>query len=207
MDIGERIKKRREALGMSAEKLGEKIGKAKTTIYRYETGYIENMPLTVLDPIAKALNTTPAYLMGWEDDPIFNQYDNILPIAKKKIPFLGEVACGKPIYASEDRESYIECGAEVKADFCLKAKGDSMINARIHNGDIVFVRKQSTVENGDIAVVIIDDEATLKRVYIKPHSLVLMPENTSYEPIVVNPTEHNEIRILGKAIAFQSDIR
>jgi repressor LexA len=85
--------------------------------------------------------------------------------------------------------------------------GDSMINARIHNGDIVFVRKQSTVENGDIAVVIIDDEATLKRVYIKPHSLVLMPENTSYEPIVVNPTEHNEIRILGKAIAFQSDIR
>lgn len=96
----------------------------------------------------------------------YDEYNNIYKIEKIKLPLLGTVACGEPIYADEDRESYIISGTDVKADFCLKCKGDSMINARIYDGDIVFVKKQDIVNNGEIAVVIIDDEATLKKVLL-----------------------------------------
>lgn len=212
MTIGDRIKQRREQLGISAERLGELIGKAKTTIYRYEQGEIENMPSSLLTPLAEALLTTPAFLMGWEDEKEtispFN-YPNVKPVSKIKIPLLGEIACGTPIYASEDRESYVEVGTAIDADFCLKCKGDSMVGARIHDGDIVFVKKQDIVDNGEIAVVIINDEATLKRVFYEKgkEKLVLQAENPAYAPLVYVGEELNEIRILGKAVAFQSDVK
>lgn len=135
-------------------------------------------------------------------------YDNIQPIKTQRIPMLGEIACGEPIFAAEDRESYVEVGTEIKADFCLKAKGDSMINARILDGDIIFIRQQSIVENGEIAAVIIDDEATLKRVYYdrEHNKLVLNAENPKYPPMVYVNEELDTVRILGKAIAFQSDV-
>lgn len=214
MDIGNRIKQRREQLGMSAETLGKKIGKAKTTIYRYESGFIESMPSSILEPIANALLTTPAYLMGWTDDVNetgipFGVCQNISPITTQRIPMLGQIACGEPIFASEDRESYVEAGTNINADFCLQCKGDSMTGARIFDGDIVFIRKQDIVENGQIAAVIIDDAATLKRVFYYPEKgkLVLQAENPQYEPLVYVGDELNDIRILGKAIAFQSDVR
>ena len=95
------------------------------------------------------------------------------------------------------------------AFFCLKCKGDSMINARIYDGDIVFVRKQSMVNNGEVAVVLIEDEATLKRVFYYPDKakLVLQAENPSFEPLVYIGEEIEQIRILGKAVAFQSDVK
>lgn len=109
----------------------------------------------------------------------------------------------------QDFESYVEAGAKTNADFCLKAKGDSMINARILDGDIVFIRKQDMVDNGEIAAVIIDNEATLKRAYYykTENKLVLMSENPKYSPFVYINDELNEVHILGKAIAFQSDIK
>ena len=121
---------------------------------------------------------------------------------------LGDIACGEPIYASEDRESYIMAGTDINADFCLRAKGDSMIGARILDGDIVFIKKAPTVNNGEIAAVIIGDEATLKRIYYYPQKgkLILQAENPKYEPLVYIGEELNEIRILGKAVAFQSDV-
>ena len=121
---------------------------------------------------------------------------------------LGEIACGKPIWANEERESYVQAGVNIKADFCLIARGDSMIGARIHDGDIVFCRSQNMVENGEIAAVIIGDEATLKRVYYYPdkQKLVLQAENPKYEPFVYVGSELDEINIIGKAIAFQSDV-
>ncbi|MCR4726335.1 MAG: helix-turn-helix domain-containing protein [Clostridia bacterium] len=212
MDIGNRIKERREQLGITAETLGKRIGKAKTTIYRYESGFIESVPATVLDQIAKALMTSPAYLMGWEDrEPAGKEYTftNILPITKQRFPLLGRVACGEPIFASEDRESYVEAGTTVKADFCLQCQGDSMIGARILDGDIVFIQRQDMVENGQIAAVIIGEAATLKRVFYYPEKgkLVLQAENPKYEPLVYVGDELNEIRIIGKAVAFQSDVR
>ena len=214
MGIGNRIKERREELGISAEKLGEMIGKAKTTIYRYESGFIESMPSAVLEPIAKALRTTPAYLMGWTSDKssstsIPEGISNIHPVAVQRIPMLGEIACGKPIMCNEDRESYVLAGTHIKADFCLTCKGDSMIGAGIHDGDIVFIRKQDIVDNGQVAAVIIDNEATLKRVYFYPDKakLVLQAENPQYEPLVYIGEELEDIHILGRAIAYQSDIR
>lgn len=106
-------------------------------------------------------------------------------------------------------EAYVEADLSIKADFCLRVKGDSMINARIYDGDIVFIRKQDSVENGEIAAVIIGDEATLKRVFYYPEDskLVLQAENSKYEPFVYIGEELNRIKILGKAIAFQSDVR
>lgn len=205
MSIGDRIKNRRKEIGMSAETLGEKIGKAKTTIYRYESGDIMKVPSTILESIAQALNVTPAYLMGWDDSKL---HKGILPVVHTKIRLLGSVACGEPIFADEEFDSYVEAGSDIKADFCVRASGDSMIGARINDGDIVFVREQSMVNNGEIAVVIINDTVTLKRVYYykNANKLVLQSENPKYEPFVYVGEELNEIKILGKAVAFQSNL-
>jgi repressor LexA len=121
---------------------------------------------------------------------------------------LGEIACGAPIFATEERGEFATVEGDLAADFCLRAHGDSMIGARIFDGDIVFIRSQSSVENGEIAAVIIDDEATLKRVYYYPTEgkLILSPENPRYAPLVFIGEELEHIRILGKAVAFQSRI-
>ena len=197
---------------MTLEELAQKVGVSASTILRYETGNIKNLRRDKIKNLADALNTTPAYLMGWEDekkeDEIY-KYKNIHPIELKKFPLLGEIACGEPVFCVEDRESYVLAGADIKADFCLKAKGDSMINARILDGDIVFIREQQSVENGEIAAVIIDDEATLKRVYYDKSNnyLQLIAENPKYSPMVYTNEQLETIRILGKAIAFQSDVK
>lgn len=142
------------------------------------------------------------------DENIFSQFDNLSPIHTQRLPLLGEIACGEPIFCDEDRESYVEVGTNIRADFCLRAKGDSMVNARICDGDIVFIRQQPMVENGDIAAVIVDNEATLKRVYFDKENskLVLQAENPKYRPLVYVGDELNNIRILGRAIAFESDL-
>ena len=211
--IGERIKKLREGLSITQGELAEKAGyTSHSSIAKIESGSID-LPQSKIELIATALNTTPAYLMGWKDDPRIKepslQLDNIFPVQTQRIPMLGDIACGKPIFANEERESYVQAGINIKADFCLTARGDSMIGARIHDGDIVFCRSQSIVDNGEIAAVIIGEEATLKRIYYYPEKkkLVLQAENPKYEPYVYIGSELDEITILGKAIAFQSDIK
>lgn len=208
-DIGKKIKDLRLAKGMTLEQVAQKVGVEKSTVRKWETGMIVNMRRDKIASLAKALDISPAYLMGWENEDNLPPYPNIYPIKTKKFPLLGQIACGEPIFASEDHESYIEAGADIKADFCLKAKGDSMINARIMDGDIVFIRKQPTVNNGQIAAVIIEDEATLKRVYYYPEKakLLLQAENPAYEPLMYVGEELNQIRIIGLAVAFQSDVR
>ena len=210
MDIGRKIKTLRIKLDLTQEELAVAAGTTKQTIHKYETGIISNIPASKIKAIADKLSTTPAYLMGWEEKSAdYVAFENVVPIQTYKVPLLGSIACGKPIIANEEFELYVECGATVKADFALKCKGDSMINARIHDGDIVFIREQSAVNNGEIAAVIVGDEATLKRVYYSPesNSLVLHAENPSYEPIVYIGEELENVKILGKAIAFQSDIK
>ena len=218
--IGSRIRNRREELGLSQDELGKRVGyKSRSSINKIELDQ-RNLTQSKIKAIADALDTTPAYIMGWNDNPtaydsshtfslILENHDDILPIEKKKIPLLGDIACGKPIFANEDHESYVVAGTDIKADFCLRANGDSMIGARIYDGDIVFIQKADIVNNGEIAAVIIGDEATLKRVYYYPDrgKLVLNAENPKYEPLVYIAEELNQIHILGKAIAFQSDIR
>lgn len=160
-----------------------------------------------LSILGLALDVSEAWLAGY--DVPMKRNNNIVPISTQKVPLLGDIACGEPLLADETLEVYVEAGSSIRADFCLKAKGDSMINARIYDGDIVFIRKQDSVENGEIAAVIIGDEATLKRVFYYPEDskLVLQAENSKYEPFVYIGEELNRIKILGKAIAFQSDVR
>ena len=205
--LGERIKGLRKEKGLSLEQLAELIGTSRQTIHRYETGVISNIPSEKIEQMAKALGTTPAKLMGWDNDEI-PSYNNIVGLKTKRLPILGEIACGKPIYAERDYESYAAADGRLNADFCLKARGDSMIGARIYDGDIVFIKSQSEVNNGDIAAVIISDEATLKRVYFYPDEgkLILSAENPKYAPLVYMGEELNQISIIGKAVAFQSSI-
>lgn len=201
--ISHEIKNRRKALGLTLEELAERIGTSKQTIHRYENGTISNIPKEKIEALAQALDTTPAALMGWQGE------DTIaFTMKQKRIPLLGRIACGTPIYAAGEYGGFCTPGGDIDADFCLAASGDSMIGARIFDGDIVFIRAQDTVENGEIAAVIIGDEATLKRVYFYPekNKLVLSPENPKYEPLVYIDEELNSVKILGKAVAYQSRI-
>ena len=214
IEIGQRIKERRTELGLNQEDIAKKIGVATSTVQRYEAGTIEKPKLPVLEAIARAIKVAPDWLIGKNDEMIDNSLDNlpdnIIPLPKmKKIPLLGEIACGEPIFAAEDLNTYIEVDNTLQVDFCLKCKGDSMINARIHDGDVVFIRKQDTVENGEIAAVIIDDEATLKRVYYYPkeNRISLVAENPLYAPKIYTNEQLEQIKILGKAVAFQSRIK
>lgn len=134
---------------------------------------------------------------------------NILPISRQRIPLLGGIHAGEPTFATQDFESYVEVGTTVRCDFALRVVGDSMTGARIQDGDIVFIRQQDTVQEGEIAAVLIDDETTLKRVRYLPGGMVMLcPENSSYSPIIIGgPDETRNVKILGKAVAFQSDVK
>lgn len=200
-----KLKELRKQAGLTLDELAERVGTSKQTIHRYENGTITNVPPEKVESLAVALGTTPQELMGWEDEPTVS-YKNVMPLSVKQLPVLGEIACGMPIYAEQTHESFINVADQLDADFCLKAHGDSMIGARIHDGDVVFIRSQSAVENGEIAAVIINDEATLKRVYYYPTEgkLVLSPENPRYAPLVYVGRELESVKIIGKAVAFQS---
>lgn len=150
-----------------------------------------------VDVLAKALRVSPAYLMGWDDDSTV--VDNIMSTErfKTKIPLIGTIAAGTPVFADENFEEYVNVEKFVNADFCLRVKGTSMINANINDGDIVFIHKQPMVEDGEIAAVLIDDSATLKRVYKIGNLVQLRAENPEFAPITLNGDE--EVVILGKA--------
>ena len=209
-----RLKDLRNERKMNMRETAKALNIPYTTYVNYEKGTREPNS-EMLITLANFFNVSVDYLLNRSNDRIANDtdelisYDNIFPIETHKIPLLGEIACGQPIFANEDRESYVEVGTDIRADFCLKAKGDSMINARILDGDIVFIRQQPMVENGEIAAVIIDDDATLKRVYYykEDGKLILQAENPSFAPLVFIGEELNHIRILGKAVAFQSDVK
>lgn len=191
---------------MKQIELAEKTGIGKSAISQYCSGKYEPKQKGIY-LIAKALNVNEAWLMG-HDVPMerMNEKypDNILKIELKKFPLVGSIACGQPIFAEQNFEGYVEAGTNIHADFCVRVKGDSMINARICDGDIVFIRKQPDVEDGQIAAVLINNEATLKRVYKGENEIVLVAENPNYKPMVYKNEELNEIRILGKAVGFQS---
>ena len=217
-DIGKRIRFQRESLRITQEELAKKLGyKNKSSIAKIEIGE-NDIPQSKVVAFANALNTTVAYLMGLVDnansssdyiDDLVSKHPDIHRIEKRSFPMLGTVACGKPIMADQQYDSFILADADIDADYCLTASGDSMINARIFDGDIVFVKKQDMVDNGDIAVVIIDDDVTLKRVFYYPETqtLRLQAENPQYKPFVFTGEELEHVHILGKAVFFQSMVR
>ena len=191
--------------GVTAYKVAKETGLSQQVFTNWKSGRSQPSQST-LRKIAEYFGVSVDYLVtGREPTAAF---DNVFPVSTKRLPLLGEIACGEPIFAEEQHGEFVSTDSGLEADFCLRAKGDSMIGARIHDGDVVFVCKQDTVENGEIAAVVIEDEATLKRVYYYPEDskLVLSPENPRYAPLVYIGEELNRIRILGRAVAFQSSL-
>ena len=202
MNIGKLINKRRLELKLTLEEVGNAVGVAKSTVKKWEDGYISNMRRDKISKLAQVLDLNPVSLITGVENS-----DNITPLPNMySIPLLGTIACGEPITAAENIEDYVSAPEHIKADFALRCQGDSMIDARILDGDIVYIHQQPSVENGEIAAVLLGDEATLKRVYISADTVTLMPANQKYSPLVYSGEEINEIRILGKAVAFTSAV-
>lgn len=208
-DIRNRIFQKKSELNLSYQDMSEKTGLSKSTLQRYITGDIRNLGLDKLEILAKALDVTPSYLMGWEDenkDPILENIPGIItPVQMKRIPILGTIACGDPIFAQENYDGYFMIDKNLpEADFILRAKGDSMIEAHIFDGDLVFLRKTSDVDDGQIAAVLIDDEATLKRVSRDKDTVILQPCNKNYKPIIVQGNDNKQVLILGEMVGVYS---
>jgi repressor LexA len=188
---------------IKAAELSRLTGISKPRLSQYKNGvYVPKAD--AICAMARALGVSEAYLLGTTDIPEARSGGKY-----KVLPVIGQIACGNPVFASEEDGGAVYTDADTDADFCLIARGDSMKDARINNGDTVFIKKADSVNNGEIAAIIIGDEATLKRVYYYPESakLMLISENSNYEPMVFSGTELERIRIIGKAVAFKSEIR
>ena len=179
------------------------MGVQRAAVQKWECGTVKNLKRDTIKKLSEIFNVPPSSFI----DDEYMTYNNIIPIPKmNRIPLVGTIACGTPILASENLEGEVITPEDIKADFALRCKGDSMIDARIMNGDIVYIRQQPTVENGEIAAVLIDEEATLKRVYLSDNTVTLVACNSKYQPFVYTGEQLDQIRILGKAVGFTSTI-
>ena len=206
-ELGERIKALRKQRHLTQSELMSilrndyDLKTDRVMISKWETGF-QTPQADTLKILAKALEVSVDFLLTGVETIQESPLEMTIPV--KKIRMLGSIACGTPIFCNEEHEYVLATGENANADFCLTARGDSMINARIADGDIVFIRQQSTVENGEIAAVVIGDEATLKRVYKTADGIMLVAENPAYQPMYFSGEELNQTYILGKAIGFQS---
>ena len=196
------IRDLRNKHNISQQKLADCLNVSRSAIAMWENGgsQPDNDKLLAL---ANYFNVSVDYLLGKEKKtPDFSEVDNIISFTGfKQIPIIGTIACGEPILAEENIEGYTNVELNIHADFALRCKGDSMA-PKFLDGDIVLIRQQPVVENGQIAAVLIGSEATLKRVYVNPHDILLAPENLNYQPMIYQEEEMSNIRILGLAIGY-----
>lgn len=207
--VGDRIRQVRQEQDVTQQELADYIGVSKQAVYKYENNIVTNIPTDKVDAIAKRLKVSPAYLMGWEEQPTPKPTSpapippGFIPMPKmKKVPLIGAIACGDPITALQNREGDVDVPENVRCDFALKCHGDSMVGAGIHDGDVVYIHIQPEVENGEIAAVRIGDEATLKRVYLHTDYVELRPENPAFESIIRRKEDMNDVHIEGKAVGY-----
>ena len=193
-EFGDRLFNIRKERGLTMNELGKLVGLHESTVKRYENGEIKTLDIEKVKEFARALNVSEIYLMGWQENKS----------TSKAIPLVGTIAAGTPILAQDNIERHFYLDSSIKADFALRIKGDSMINVGINEGDIVFIRQQPDIENGEIGAVQIQDiecEATLKRVYKDNNSITLVSENPKYPPKILTS---GNVRILGKLVAVLS---
>lgn len=200
MTFGERLKKARKEKKLTQKELASQIGAAHNSISNWEND--QNMPdPDTIQHLCWALDVQPNYFFGADSQPL---PPNIMSIPKmKKWKVLGGTACGEPIFRELDDESVL-APADIDADFVFRCVGDSMINARIFDGDIVFV-KSGPVEDGQIGVVRIGEEYTLKRIYHGPDYLELRAENPMYPAKIIRGEQENA-EIVGRAVQFLSRV-
>ena len=214
--IYERIRQRRLSLNMSQDELAKRVGYVgRSAISKVENGE-RDISQSMIEKYAKALDVSIAWLMGYdvpmERAPSDNECTEedlkavgLMSVPKMRtVPILGSIACGEPTLSDEFFDGTAQIPEDIRADFALRCKGDSMIDFRILDGDIVYVKKQSTVENGEIAVVLVEGEATLKRFYFDGKAVTLVAGNSAYRPFVYSGSTLNAIHVLGKAVGFTS---
>lgn len=191
--FGENLKYLRNKYGAEQIDVANMTGmKSTSAISEWESGK-RIPPIGSIATIAKMFNVSIDDLMHLDMSQEERFYTST-----KAIPLVGEIAAGTPILATQNIEDYFNIDSSIRCDFCLKVHGDSMIDEGINNGDIVFIKQQQDVENGEIGAVVIDGEATLKRIYKRDNTLILQPANIKYEPIVI---DHGDIMIAGKLVA------
>lgn len=212
-DFASRLSQALEARGMKAADLSKKTKVAEGTISCYINGRYEAKQNRV-QVFAEALNVNPAWLMGYDVPMEAESRHSVAPASRpippgfepmpkmKKVPLIGAIACGEPITAEQNIEKMVDVPEYIRCDFSLTCHGDSMVDAGIHDKDVVYIRIQPEVENGEIAAVRIDGEATLKRVYYNPGTLTLMPANPAYAPMVYTGSQLEEVHIEGKAVGW-----
>lgn len=211
--FGERLRLLRNEKSWSQLYLASLLEISKSSVNMYERG--EREPgLETLEAIADIFNVDLDYLLGKSDTRNRAEWSlsvfggtppqNIVPLAKmQRVPLVGQIACGTPILAEENIEDYVDLPNHIRADFALTCKGDSMINAGIRNGDVVYIRKQDQVENGQIAAVMVgEEEATLKRFYFDGQTVTLLAENPAISPMVYTGEAAAAIHIIGLAVAY-----
>ena len=216
MTLRERLLRLKTENGFTTDELSERSGVPKGTINKLLNGETRNPTTQTLKRLSEALGCELEYLAGRPEDvpgvyrlgrkPSAPPHPDLMPVRRRKIPLIGAIAAGQPILCEEETE-VLDCDGGVQADFALRVTGDSMIGARIHDGDTVFLRKQDDVDDGQIAAVIIDGRATLKRVYHIQGGLQLLSENPKYPPMVFTYPECESIRIVGKAVSFLSAVK
>ena len=209
MTVGDRIRQVRQEQDVTQQELADYIGVSKQAVYKYENNIVTNIPTDKVDAIAKRLKVSPAYLMGWEEQPEPKKPTippGFEPMPKMDwVPLVGRIACGTPITAEENVEQMVCVPSRWHSTFTLTCKGDSM-EPRIHDGDLVAIRSQPEVEQGESAAVLIGDEATLKHVYLHENFIELRPENPAFESIILTKEEMNTVVIEGKAVGLCRDI-
>lgn len=200
--IGDRIKEKRLLNNVTQEELGKKAGVSKVTIHKYETNVITNIPSDRIESIARALETTPAYLMGWENKVNNKDFEFVDLSNSVNIPVVGTIPAGFAMEAVENILGYIDIPADWtkggKEYVGLKVSGDSMYPLFL-DGDTVVIQLQNTAENGDICACYVNGfDATLKRIKLTDNSITLQPENPNYPPTTY--THPGEVTIAGKVV-------
>lgn len=203
---------------MSQKELAERLGVSQQMVTKYEAGKATPSPYAITK-LAAIFGVSADFLLERTTEEYTNRNpreeklpSNVLPMPTMvKKPMLGDIACGEPILAVQNIEDYVDVPEHIHCDFVLRCKGDSMIDARIFDGDYVYIQQQDRVEDGQIAAVLVDDagesEATLKRVYITDEEITLMPDNRAYRPKTYRHEEMNQVRIIGRVVAFTSLVR
>ena len=213
--FAQRLREGLDLRGMKQIELATRSGISKYSISHYLKGDWEGKQDAVYE-LARALNVSEAWLMGYDvpaersAPKVSVQLDKkptippgFMPLPKmRKVPLIGAIACGDPITAIQNREGDVNAPVDMRCDFALKCQGESMIGAGIHDGDVVYIRIQPEVENGEIAAVRIGKEATLKRVYLHNDYIELRPENPAFESIIRRREEMNDVQIEGKAVGW-----
>lgn len=207
MDFGDILKRLRIERGLSQDEMAALLGTTKQVISRYETK--QRVPrISVVERFAERLGLPLSFLTGEAAVP-----DPAPSSSGRRVPILGAVACGEPIFSPGDGSDYVTVDEDIDCDFALIAQGDSMTGDRIYSGDLVFIRRQSHIGDGEIAAIALDNELTLKRVrHLRGAGgriafTQLLPSNPAYSPIEIGgDDETRSVNILGKAVAVRFTI-